>query len=159
MKKTGGRANPAAVREALTRALEERRGHAVIEFYHVSKKYGTFRDVLNDISFRVDSGEFVFLTGPSGAGKTTLLRLLFREEPPTAGQIIVNGRNVGVLPQSQIPYLRRTMGIVFQDYKLLAAQDRLRERLLRAELPRRSRAPSRSGAPTRCSSASSSTTG
>jgi cell division transport system ATP-binding protein len=92
----------------------------VIQLYGVSKKYGTFRDALLDISFHVDSGEFVFLTGPSGAGKSTLLRLLFLEEPPTAGQIIVNGRNIGVLPQSQIPYLRRTMGVVFQDFKLIA---------------------------------------
>jgi len=92
----------------------------VIELFGVSKKYGTFRDALLDVSFRIDSGEFVFLTGPSGAGKSTLLRLLFLEEPPTAGQIIVNGRNIGVLPQSQIPYLRRTMGVVFQDFKLIA---------------------------------------
>ncbi len=92
----------------------------MIELFGVSKKYGTFRDALLDVSFRIDSGEFVFLTGPSGAGKSTLLRLLFLEEPPTAGQIIVNGRNIGVLPQSQIPYLRRTMGVVFQDFKLIA---------------------------------------
>jgi cell division transport system ATP-binding protein len=92
----------------------------VIQLYGVSKKYGTFRDALLDISFHVDSGEFVFLTGPSGAGKSTLLRLLFLEEPPTAGQIIVNGRNIGVLPASQVPYLRRTMGVVFQDFKLIA---------------------------------------
>jgi cell division transport system ATP-binding protein len=92
----------------------------VIQLFGVSKRYGTFRDALADISFRVDPGEFVFLTGPSGAGKSTLLRLIFMEETPTAGQIIVNGRNIGVLPQSQIPYLRRTMGVVFQDFKLIA---------------------------------------
>jgi cell division transport system ATP-binding protein len=92
----------------------------VIQLFGVSKRYGTFRDALSDISFRVDPGEFVFLTGPSGAGKSTLLRLLFMEETPTAGQIIVNGRNIGVLPQGQIPYLRRTMGVVFQDFKLIA---------------------------------------
>ncbi len=92
----------------------------MIQLFNVSKKYGTFRDALLDISFRVDSGEFVFLTGPSGAGKSTLLRLLFLEEPPTSGQIIVNGRNIGVLPASQVPYLRRTMGVVFQDFKLIA---------------------------------------
>jgi cell division transport system ATP-binding protein len=91
----------------------------VIQLFGVSKKYGAFRDALVDVSFRIEPGEFVFLTGPSGAGKSTLLRLLFLEEPPTAGQIIVNGRNIGVLPQSQIPYLRRTMGIVFQDFKLI----------------------------------------
>jgi cell division transport system ATP-binding protein len=91
----------------------------VIQLFNVSKKYGAFRDALLDVSFRVDSGEFIFLTGPSGAGKSTLLRLLFLEEPPTSGQIIVNGRNIGVLPPSQVPYLRRTMGVVFQDFKLI----------------------------------------
>ena len=92
----------------------------MIELFNVAKKYGTFREALVDVSFRIDSGEFVFLTGPSGAGKSTLLRLLFLEEPPSTGQIIVNGRNIGVLPQSQVPYLRRTMGVVFQDFKLIA---------------------------------------
>ena len=91
----------------------------MIQLFGVTKKYGTFRDALVDVSFRIEPGEFVFLTGPSGAGKSTLLRLLFLEEPPSAGQIIVNGRNIGVLPQSQIPYLRRTMGVVFQDFKLI----------------------------------------
>src|SRR5215468_8454897 len=92
----------------------------MIELYGVSKKYGQFREALYDVSFRIASGEFVFLTGPSGAGKSTLLRLLFLEEPPTEGQILVNGRNIGVLPDSQVPYLRRTMGVVFQDFKLVA---------------------------------------
>jgi cell division transport system ATP-binding protein len=92
----------------------------VIQLYGVSKKYGPFRDALLDISFQVAPGEFVFLTGPSGAGKSTLLRLLFLEEAPTTGQILVNGRNIGVLPHSQIPYLRRTMGVVFQDFRLIA---------------------------------------
>ena len=91
----------------------------MIQLFGVSKRYGTFRDALTDVSFRVDPGEFVFLAGPSGAGKSTLLRLVFMEETPTAGQIIVNGRNIGVLPQGQIPYLRRTMGVVFQDFKLI----------------------------------------
>ena len=91
----------------------------MIQLFGVSKRYGTFRDALTDVSFRVEPGEFVFLTGPSGAGKSTLLRLVFMEETPTAGQIIVNGRNIGVLPQGQIPYLRRTMGVVFQDFKLI----------------------------------------
>jgi cell division transport system ATP-binding protein len=92
----------------------------MIQLFSVSKKYGTFRDALLDVTFRIAPGEFVFLTGPSGAGKSTLLRLLFLEEPPTSGQILVNGRNIGVLPQSQIPHLRRTMGVVFQDFKLIA---------------------------------------
>src|SRR5262249_10468758 len=92
----------------------------MIQLFSVSKKYGTFREALVEVTFRVAPGEFVFLTGPSGAGKSTLLRLLFLEEAPTSGQILVNGRNIGVLPQSQVPYLRRTMGVVFQDFRLIA---------------------------------------
>jgi cell division transport system ATP-binding protein len=91
----------------------------MIQLFSVSKKYGAFREALVDVTFRVAPGEFVFLTGPSGAGKSTLLRLLFLEEPPSSGQILVNGRNIGVLPQSQVPYLRRTMGVVFQDFRLI----------------------------------------
>ncbi|HEX9688851.1 MAG TPA: ATP-binding cassette domain-containing protein [Thermoanaerobaculia bacterium] len=75
---------------------------------------------MSDVTFSVEHGEFVFLTGPSGAGKSTLLKLIFREELPTSGQILVNGRNIGVLPDSQVPYLRRTLGVVFQDFKLIA---------------------------------------
>jgi len=67
----------------------------------------------------VEKGEFVFLTGPSGAGKTTLLRLIFCAEEPTRGQILVNGRNIARLNESSIPYLRRNIGVVFQDFKLL----------------------------------------
>ncbi len=92
----------------------------MIQLFSVCKKYSAFREALVDITFRVAPGEFVFLTGPSGAGKSTLLRLLFLEEPPTSGQILVNGRNIGVLPHSQVPYLRRTMGVVFQDFRLIA---------------------------------------
>jgi cell division transport system ATP-binding protein len=92
----------------------------VIHLFSVSKEYGRFRHALTDVSFTVERGEFIFLTGPSGAGKSTLLRLLFREEPPTSGQILVNGRNISVLPSSQVPYFRRTIGVVFQDFKLIA---------------------------------------
>jgi cell division transport system ATP-binding protein len=91
----------------------------VIQLYGVSKKYGPYREALVDVSFRIEPGEFAFLTGPSGAGKSTLLRLLFLEERPTVGQILVNGRNIGVLPASQVPYLRRTTGVVFQDFRLI----------------------------------------
>jgi len=91
----------------------------VIQLFGVSKDYGRFRHALIDVSCTIDRGEFVFLTGPSGAGKSTFLKLLFRDESPSAGQILVNGRNIGVLPPSQIPYFRRTVGVVFQDFKLI----------------------------------------
>jgi cell division transport system ATP-binding protein len=90
----------------------------LIELYHVQKEFRG-RRVLRDVTFQMSRGEFVFLTGPSGAGKTTLLKLLFRAERPTDGQILVNGMNVGAMSPGRIPELRRTMGIVFQDYKLL----------------------------------------
>ena len=93
----------------------------MIEFYGVSKEYHG-RRVLKNLSFKVAQGEFVFLTGPSGAGKTTVLKLLYRAEAPGEGQILVNGRNVGAMSASRVPELRRTMGIVFQDYKLLPSR-------------------------------------
>jgi cell division transport system ATP-binding protein len=74
---------------------------------------------LDNVSVRIERGEFVFLTGPSGAGKTTLLRLIYRAELPTDGGILVNGRNVVSLPAKKVPDLRRTMGVVFQDFGLI----------------------------------------
>jgi cell division transport system ATP-binding protein len=91
----------------------------MIHFYRVSKHYPGGHRALDDVSFQIERGEFAFLTGPSGAGKTTLLRLIFRQEVPTAGQILVNGRNVASLPRRKIPFLRRTMGVVFQDFRLI----------------------------------------
>jgi cell division transport system ATP-binding protein len=87
--------------------------------YHVSKQYmqGTF--ALRDVSLEIDRGELVFLTGSSGAGKTTLLELLFAAERPNEGQILVLGRNIARLRESAIPALRRRVGVVFQDFKLL----------------------------------------
>ena len=67
----------------------------------------------------MERGDFVFLTGPSGAGKTTLLRLLFRDEVPTSGQVLVNNENLASMPPGRVPYLRRQIGVVFQDFKLL----------------------------------------
>ena len=90
----------------------------MIQLYHVTKRYGG-KVALDDVSLQIPRGEFAFLTGPSGAGKTTLLRLIFREEIPTDGQILVNGRNVASIPPGKIPYLRRTMGVVFQDFRLI----------------------------------------
>ncbi len=92
----------------------------MIQLFRVSKDYGRFRHALTEVTCSIERGEFVFLTGPSGAGKSTFLKLLFRDEPPSDGQILVNGRNIGVLPDSQVPYFRRTIGVVFQDFKLIA---------------------------------------
>ncbi len=91
----------------------------MIQLFHVSKRYPTGQVALDDVSFEIAKGEFCFLTGASGAGKTTLLRLIFREETPSEGQILVNGRNVAAIPRSKIPYLRRSIGVVFQDFRLI----------------------------------------
>jgi cell division transport system ATP-binding protein len=91
----------------------------VIQLFHVRKSYPGDAPVLDDITLRIEKGEFCWLTGPSGAGKSTLLRLLFCAEEPTSGQILVGGRNIGRLSQGGIPYLRRNIGVVFQDFKLL----------------------------------------
>jgi cell division transport system ATP-binding protein len=91
----------------------------MIQFFRVYKTYpGNIRALAN-ISFKIEQGEFVFVTGPSGAGKTTLLKLIIRAERPDQGEIVVNKRNVARLRHSQIPALRREIGFVFQDFKLL----------------------------------------
>jgi len=87
--------------------------------YHVSKSYMAGQYALHDVSLEVRRGEFVFLTGASGAGKTTLLELIFAATEPSEGQILVLGRNVARLGASAIPALRRRVGVVFQDFKLL----------------------------------------
>jgi cell division transport system ATP-binding protein len=91
----------------------------MIQTFHVYKQYSRDNSALSDVTVKVDKGEFVFLTGPSGAGKTTFLKLIFRDESPSQGQILVNGRNVSAIPESKIPFLRRSIGVVFQDFKLL----------------------------------------
>jgi cell division transport system ATP-binding protein len=91
----------------------------VIQLFHVKKAYPGDAPVLDDITLRIEKGEFVWLTGPSGAGKSTLLKLLFCAESPTSGQILVGGRNIGRISQGAVPYLRRNIGVVFQDFKLL----------------------------------------
>jgi cell division transport system ATP-binding protein len=92
----------------------------MIQFFHVYKSYGPESQALVDLNLEISKGEFVFLTGPSGAGKSTLLRLVFCAELPTRGQLLVGGRNVARLARSAVPALRRTIGVVFQDFKLLA---------------------------------------
>jgi len=91
----------------------------VIETQSVAKTYGRSIYALRDLNLKIDKGEFAFLTGPSGAGKSTLLRLLLLEERPTEGQIIVGGRNLSVLSRDEIQAYRRTVGFVFQDFKLI----------------------------------------
>jgi cell division transport system ATP-binding protein len=91
----------------------------MIRLFNVSKLYPGDVAALKNISLEIERGEFVFITGPSGAGKTSLLRLLMRQELPSEGQILVNGRNVGALPASKVPGLRRSIGVVFQDFKLI----------------------------------------
>jgi cell division transport system ATP-binding protein len=91
----------------------------MIQMFHVFKSFAAHTPALEDVTFRVEAGEFVVLTGPSGAGKTTLLRLLYAAEWPERGYIIVNGRNLTRLPRRRIPEFRRSLGIVFQDFKLL----------------------------------------
>jgi cell division transport system ATP-binding protein len=91
----------------------------MIQAFHVSKQYDGDARALDDVTLEVARGEFCFLTGPSGAGKTSFLKLVFREELPTSGQILVGGRNVVAMPEAQIPGLRRSIGVVFQDFKLI----------------------------------------
>ena len=91
----------------------------MIKFNRVYKIFGSDIKALEDINFTVEKGEFVFLTGPSGAGKTTVLKLLYREEIPTMGSVIVNETDIGHLSQGKVPYYRRGIGFVFQDFKLL----------------------------------------
>ena len=119
MKRSGGRAEPQRVQELVREALAADRcprrdphraasrpgpvRFAMIQFFHVSKRYPGGQAALDDVSFEIARGEFCFLTGASGAGKTTLLRLIFREEIPSEGQILVNGRNVASIPRARSP--------------------------------------------------------
>lgn len=91
----------------------------MIQLYHVYKRYPNGVEALNDVNLRLHESEFVFLSGPSGAGKTTLVKILLGYERPTSGQVLVNGRNLAVLSEGSIPYLRRNIGVVWQDFKLL----------------------------------------
>ena len=94
----------------------------MITLTHVGKQYDRIHTALADVSFAIDSGEFVFLTGPSGAGKSTLLKLLFREQVPSSGEIQMAGHRLASMPEKEIPLLRRKLGVVFQDVKLIRSR-------------------------------------
>ncbi len=91
----------------------------MIQLFHVYHSYGAGSDTLVDVNLEIDKAEFVFVTGPSGAGKSTLMKLIFCAERPSRGQLLVNGRNISRLKGSAVPFLRRNIGVVFQDFKLL----------------------------------------
>ena len=91
----------------------------MIEFQGVYKTYQTGSHALEDVNLHIDDGEFAFIVGASGAGKSTFLKLIMREETPTAGEVIVNNYRLSRLSRKQVPYFRRTMGIVFQDFRLI----------------------------------------
>jgi cell division transport system ATP-binding protein len=90
-----------------------------IKFFNVYKIYEGNNVAINNATVTIEKGEFCFITGPSGAGKTTFLRLVLRQEMPTQGQILVLGRNISKIPESQMPFFRRNIGFVFQDFKLV----------------------------------------
>ena len=91
----------------------------MIEFQNVTKKYPNGTVALNDVSLRIADGEFVFIVGSSGAGKSTLIKLMLREERASSGVIKVNGKNLGKMPRYKIPKFRRSIGVVFQDFRLI----------------------------------------
>ncbi len=91
----------------------------MIQFFNVSKTYPNGVKALQGINLQIEKGEFVFIVGPSGAGKSTLVKLIFREELPTKGQIYFCGRSLVRMRRKDVPYLRRQIGVVFQDFRLL----------------------------------------
>ena len=92
----------------------------MIQLFHLTKEYPGEPPALSDLTLQIGKGEFVFLTGPSGAGKSTLLRLLSCAEAPSSGQLLLFGRNVARIAAREVPWVRRHIGVVFQDFKLLA---------------------------------------
>ncbi|MHB0885351.1 MAG: cell division ATP-binding protein FtsE [Bacillota bacterium] len=112
----------------------------MIQLIDVWKAYPNEVVALKEINLKIDRGDFVFIVGPSGAGKSTLIRLLYREETATRGQVLVHGKNVARLRRSSVPLLRRTIGVIFQDFKLLpdrSAHDNVAFALEVTEAPRR----------------------
>ena len=110
---------PTALAEPEVVAPSAAAAGAMIVFERVTKVYDPHVVALSEVSFAIDKGEFVFIVGASGSGKSTMVRLLLKELEPTSGRIIVGGRDLGRLKRSQVPLLRRNVGCVFQDFKLL----------------------------------------
>ena len=90
----------------------------MIHMRDVSKIYENGAVALDHVNVDIEAGDFVFIVGASGAGKSTFIKMLFREELPTSGSLFVNGRDVVHMKRSEVPYLRRTLGVIFQDYRL-----------------------------------------
>ncbi|AZB44495.1 cell division ATP-binding protein FtsE [Bacillus sp. FJAT-42376] len=91
----------------------------MIEMEKIYKTYPNGVVAINGIDVKINQGEFVYVVGPSGAGKSTFIKMMYREEKPSSGKIVINGVNLGKLKESKVPYLRRSIGVVFQDFKLL----------------------------------------
>ena len=111
----------------------------MIQLSQVSKRYPNGHEALKSVSLNIEAGEMVFVTGHSGAGKSTLFKLITRIERPTAGQVLIDGKNLGRMPERKIPALRREIGVIFQDHKLLMDRsvfDNLALPLIVIRLPR-----------------------
>ncbi|MGD6817126.1 cell division ATP-binding protein FtsE [Metabacillus sp. 84] len=91
----------------------------MIEMEKIFKTYPNGVVAINGIDVKINQGEFVYVVGPSGAGKSTFIKMMYREEKPSSGKIVINGVNLGKLKESKVPFLRRSIGVVFQDFKLL----------------------------------------
>ena len=111
----------------------------MIKLEHVSKAYSAGIPALNDVSLHIKEGEFVFVVGESGSGKSTFIRLLLKELEPTSGKIFINGQEINRLKRKQIPKLRRNIGVVFQDFRLLRDRN-VYENVAFAQVPKRSAA-------------------
>jgi cell division transport system ATP-binding protein len=118
----------------------------MIQLFHLSKIYPPNHRALNDITLEIADGELIFISGASGAGKSTLLKLLFREEEPSEGQILIDGRNVTRLGSRGVAQLRRKIGLVFQEFKLLSGLTALENVALAAEVLGKSKRESRTKA-------------
>lgn len=91
----------------------------MIEFKNVNKTYSTGTEAVHNANFKINKGDFAFLVGTSGSGKSTLIKLILKEEEPSSGTIVINGKDTTFIKKSRVPYLRRSMGVVFQDFRLL----------------------------------------